>query len=301
MNQSDWNQKNQNDGNRRRLTLTLVIMASYMGVEIAGGIITNSLALLADAVHMLSDVGALGLSLFALWIARRPATPERTFGYARTEILAALANGAVLVAIAINIFIEAYRRLDAPPAVRGGLMLGIASLGLLVNVAGLFILNRGRGQSLNVRGAWLHVFTDALGSVGAMASGALIWRFGWRWADPAASVIIGVLVLFSAGSLLRETLAVLMEGAPAHIDTKDVQTAIAAVSGVLRILDLHIWSISSGRECLSAHIVLENDTDPEQAAHRISSLISDNFNISHTTIQVHSQNPDTGPQEDFHD
>ncbi|HYJ79069.1 MAG TPA: cation diffusion facilitator family transporter, partial [Longimicrobiaceae bacterium] len=189
--------------NRRRLKLTLALTAVYLVAEVVGGLLANSLALLADAGHMLSDVGALGLSLFAMWIAQRPATPRRTFGYYRTEILAALANGAALIGISLYIFVEAYQRLRTPEPVQGELMLWVATGGLVVNLLGLLILRAGKDESLNVRGAWLHLLTDALGSVGAILGGVAIWRFGWFWADPAVSALIGVLVIYSAWDLMR--------------------------------------------------------------------------------------------------
>ena len=217
---------------RRRLAVVLGLVVAYMVAEVVGGLLTNSLALLADAGHMLSDAASLALALFAMWIAQRPPTPQHTYGYYRTEILAALANGATLVAVAIYIFIEAYGRIGEPPDVQGGLMMSIATGGLVVNLAGLWILNAGKGESLNVRGAWLHVLTDALGSVGAVTAGGLIWAFGWYWADPVASVIIGLLVLYSSWSLLKETVAVLMEGAPGHVDVDEVRSGIRSVPGV---------------------------------------------------------------------
>lgn len=171
--------------NKRRLAIVLALIAIYMVAEVIGGLLTNSLALLADAGHMLSDAGALALSLFAIWIAQRPATPSHTYGYYRTEILAALANGATLVAISIYIFIEAFRRFGEPSEVQCALMMGIAVGGLLINLAGLWILNAGKSESLNIRGAWLHVLTDAIGSVGAIVAGALIWAFSWNWVGPA--------------------------------------------------------------------------------------------------------------------
>ncbi len=195
--------------NRSRLALTLALAAAYMLAEAVGGWLTGSLALLADAGHMLSDVAALGLSLFAMSMARRPPTSRRTYGYHRLEILAALANGAALVAISLFVLAEALQRLRQPHEVDAPAMMAIALGGLLVNLAGLWILRRGREESLNVRGAWLHVLTDALGSVQAIAAGALIWAFGWQWADPAASILIALLVIYSAWSLLKEATAVL--------------------------------------------------------------------------------------------
>ncbi len=240
--------------NRKRLATTLVLAGGYMVAEFVGGLLTNSLALLADAGHMLSDVAALGLSLFALWFATRPATPHRSYGYYRAEILAALANGATLVAIAIAIVVEACGRLRQPPVVQGGLMMGIATGGLLVNLAGLWVLHAGKGESLNVRGAWLHVLTDALGSVGAIVAGLLIWARGWNWADPAMSVLIALLVVYSSWSLLQESVSVLMEWAPRGLDVDAVRDAMRAVPGVVAVHDLHIWTITSGMVSLSAHV-----------------------------------------------
>src|SRR5690606_26250496 len=241
---------------RKRLALTFGLVTIYMVAEVIGGLLTNSLALLADAGHMLSDAAALALSLFAIWIAQKPATPKHTYGYYRTEILAALVNGATLVAIAIFIFVEAFQRFGEPPEVQGPLMMGVATGGLLINLLGLWILNSGRGESLNVQGAWLHVLTDALGSVGAMTAGGLIWAFGWQWADPVASVTIAMLVVYSAWALLKETVAVLMEGAPGHIGVDEVRGAVRGVPGVQAVHDLHVWTITSGMVAMSGHVVV---------------------------------------------
>jgi cobalt-zinc-cadmium efflux system protein len=238
--------------NQKRLGIVLVLVLVYMVAEVVGGILTNSLALLADAGHMLSDAAALGLSMFAIWISQRPPSGRRTYGYYRTEILAALVNGATLVAISLFIMVEAVRRMGAPPEVHGSLMMWIAVGGLLVNLAGLWILNAGKSDSLNVRGAWLHVLSDALGSVGVIVAGALIWGLGWNWADPVASIVISLLVLYSAWALLKETVAVLMEEAPGHIDVDEVRDAIIAVPSVLAVSDLHVWTITSGMVSLSS-------------------------------------------------
>ena len=272
--------------NRRRLGIVLGLVTVYMLAEVIGGLLTNSLALLADAGHMLSDAGALALSLFAIWIAGKPPTPRHTYGYYRTEILAALANGATLVAISIYIFIEAFRRFGEPPEVQGGLMMVIAVGGLLINLTGLWILNAGKSESLNVRGAWLHVLTDALGSVGAIAAGALIWAFGWYWADPLASVTIGLLVLYSSWALLKETVAVLMEGAPGHIDVDEVRDTIRGVPGVLSVHDLHVWTITSGMVALSAHVVVSEERFVQGMISRVREPLHDRFGIDHTTLQL---------------
>src|SRR5436305_9688313 len=243
---------------RSRLLWTLGLVVLYMVAEAVGGWLTGSLALLADAGHMLSDAAALGLSVFAMSMSRRPRTSKRTYGYHRLEILAALANGATLVAISILVMIEAVRRFGRPEAVDAAGMMGIAAGGLLVNLVALWILHEGRDESLNVRGAWLDVVTDALGSVQAIVAGVLIWRFGWQWADPVASVLIALLVIYSAWSLLRAATGVLMEHAPAHIDVDEVQEAMAQVPGVLEVHDLHVWTITSGMESLSAHVLVKH-------------------------------------------
>ncbi|MFL6235416.1 MAG: cation diffusion facilitator family transporter [Thermoanaerobaculia bacterium] len=273
-------------GSRARMTWVLGLIVLYMVAEAVGGWLTGSLALLADAGHMLSDAAALGLSVFAMSMSRRPRTSKRTYGYHRLEILAALANGATLVAISILVLIEAAHRFGRPEAVDAPGMMGIAAGGLLVNLVALWILHEGRDESLNVRGAWLHVLTDALGSVQAIAAGALIWGFGWQWADPAASVLIALLVVYSAWSLLREATGVLMEHAPAHIDVNQVQEAMAEVPGVLEVHDLHVWTITSGMESLSAHVVVEDHRFDCAVLGEIRAKLHDRFGIHHITVQM---------------
>ena len=216
---------------QRRLLITLVLVGTYMVAEVIGGLWTHSLALLADAGHMLSDMAALGLSLFAIRLARRPRTPRRSYGYYRAEILAALANGATLVALSIWIFVEAARRFAQPTEVLGGTMLWIAIGGLAINLASLWILSGGKQESLNVHGAWLHVLGDALGSVGTITAAVLIGGFGWYWADPLASVLIGLLIIYSSWALLKEAVSVLMENTPRGIDPDRVQSRHAGGGG----------------------------------------------------------------------
>ena len=273
-------------GNRRRLVLTLCLAASYMLAEAVGGWLTGSLALLADAGHMLSDAAALGLSLFAIWIAQRPPTPRRTWGYYRTEILAALVNGAALVAISVWVVVEAVERFGEPREVNAPVMMAIAAGGLVVNLVALGLLSGGRNESLNVRGAWLHVLTDALGSVQAIAAGALIWAYGWQWADPAASVLISLLVVYSAWHLLKETVGVLMEGTPAHIDLDEVRNALAGLPGVCGVHDLHVWTITSGMEALSAHLVVEGEASTTGLLRQVQASLHDRFGIHHSTVQL---------------
>jgi len=281
--------------NQWRLVATLGLSVVYLFAELIGGLLSNSLALLADAGHMLSDVAALGLSLFALWIARRPPTPKRTFGYYRAEILAALINGATLVAISIFIFIEAWRRMWQPPQVAGPLMMAIALGGLAVNLAGMWLLGHARGDNLNMRGAWLHMLTDALGTLGAIVAGMLIWALGWNWADPVASVLIGLLVIYSSWQLMAEAVAVLMETAPRGIDVDAVRGAIMEVPGVSDTHDLHVWTITSGLHSLSAHVVLEDVQSHVDLLTGLRNMLHERFHIEHITIQIEPANFEERP------
>lgn len=286
--------------NRKRLTITLVLVGVYMFAEVIGGFYTNSLALLADAGHMLSDVAALSLSLFAIWIAQRPPTPRHTYGYYRTEILAALANGSALIAISIFIFFEAYHRVLDPQPVIGGTVILIALGGLAVNIAGLWILHGGKDESLNVRGAWLHVFSDLLGSVGVLVGGVLVWRFGWYWADPAVSFLIGALVIFASWHLLRESVRVLLEGTPAHIDLDALRAALQEVNGVEGVHDLHVWTITSGMDAMSGHAVVAEDwagRSQGEILHELHHILHDRFGIHHATIQTE---PPDFPEHETH-
>lgn len=272
--------------NKRRLLFVLVLAGGYMVAEVIGGWLTNSLALLADAGHMLSDTAALALSFFAVWIADRPPPAHRTYGYYRAEILAALVNGATLLTISIFIFVEAYGRIWHPPEVQGAMMLWIAVGGLLVNIASLVILHGGREENLNIRGAWLHVLTDALGSVGAIIAGVLIWAYGWYWSDPIASVAIGALVIYSSWRLLSEAVSVLMESAPRGIDVDEVRLTIASTSGVVEVHDLHVWTITSGLDSLSAHVVTIDGQSHKDLLTSLRTTLQQRFGIDHITIQI---------------
>ena len=270
----------------RPIAITLALVVLYMGLEVVGGVVSGSLALLADAGHMLSDAGALALTLFAMRVARRRPTAERTYGYYRAEILAALANGATLVAIAIYIFVEAYERFRDPPEVDGPLMLAVACGGLVVNGAGLWLLRGGREGNLNVRGAWLHVLTDALGSVQAIVAGALIWAFAWNWVDPLASVLIGLLVIYSSWSLIAQSVAVLMEGAPGNINVDEVRSALLDLPHVSSVHDLHVWTITSGFVALSAHVTCAEPAKREDVLQSAQRVLAERFGIRHSTIQI---------------
>lgn len=273
-------------GNERRLTIVLVLVVLYIFVELGGGIWANSLALMADAGHMTSDAAALAITLFALRLARRPPDPRRTYGFHRAEILAAVFNGGALIAIAVGIVYEAVVRLMSPAAIEGPAMMVIAAGGLLVNLVGLAVLHGGRDQDLNLRGAWLHVLSDALGSVGALAAGGLVWWRGWTWTDPLASAIIAVLVLRSSWRLLDEAVHVLMEGAPAHIDVDELRRTVCATPGVRGVHDLHVWTITSGMVAMSGHVVADGSVDGPTLLRRVADVLRARFGIGHTTIQV---------------
>jgi cobalt-zinc-cadmium efflux system protein len=271
---------------RRSLILVLGLTATFMAAEVVGGLLANSLALLADAAHMLADVAAVGLSLFALWFAQRPATPEKTYGYLRLEILAALVNGAALIVIALGIFYGAYQRLRSPEPVEGGLMLGVAVVGLAVNVAAAWLLHRSAGENLNVRGAYLHVLGDLLGSVGAIVAALVILATGWVAVDPLISVLIGLLILVSSWKLVRESVDVLLEAVPSHIDLNEVRRAIDEIPGVDEVHDLHVWTVTSGFLAMSGHAVVRDPAQYQRVLAEIHDRMHDEFGIRHVTVQL---------------
>ncbi len=271
---------------QRRLGATLLLAAGYMAAELVGGLWTGSLALLADAGHMLSDVAALGLALFAGWLASRPGGPRWTYGLTRAEILAALAQGAALVAISLLVVFEAFERLGSPREVHGPGMLLVASGGLVVNLIGLRLLRGGHQHDLNLRGAWLHVLSDALGSLGAMLAGIAIWGFGIFWADPVVSLAISALILLSAWHLLREAVDVLMEAAPRHLDLEEIGSALAGLDGVAHVHDLHVWTIGSGEVSLSCHLVARPAGSDRELLAEAYRLLGDRFGIDHATLQI---------------
>lgn len=270
----------------RPLAITLVLTTTFMVAEVIGGLITGSLALLADAGHMLSDSASLALALFAFWLSGRPATPEWSFGYKRAEILAALANGVALVAIAIWIFVEAYRRFSDPPEILGGWMMVVAVIGLIVNIIGVFILSRSEGDSLNLQGALRHVLADVAGSVGAITAALIIIFTGWRYADPVVSVVIGVLVLASSWTLLRDSVSILLEASPPGIDPNEVGNTLVATEGVHEVHDLHIWTITSGFPALAAHVLVGKEENCHERRRDLEKILEKDFGIEHTTLQV---------------
>ncbi len=281
---------NEKRDSRKSLILALGITATWFLIELLGGIYTNSLALLADAAHMLADLAALGLSLFALLISTRPATHEKTFGYLRAEILAALANGIFLVLIGIYIFYEAYRRFLSPPEVRSVPMLIVATTGLAANLVTASLLYRTQHENLNVRGAFLHVIGDTLGSLGAIIAGVImvIWR--WYLADPIVSITVALLVVYSSWQLVRESVDVLLEGTPRHLNIANILMDLGSVSGVRSVHDLHVWSITSGMPAMSCHIVLRPDVDAPAVLAALSRIMREKYQIEHTTIQIEVEN-----------
>jgi cobalt-zinc-cadmium efflux system protein len=274
------------------LLIVLLMAGSFMIIEVVGGLLTGSLALLADAGHMLTDVAALGLSVFAMWMAARPSTPEKSYGYHRAEILAAVTNAVVLLLLAIWILYEAYRRVFEPPHVFGIPMLLIGLIGLAVNVISMKLLNDPSGSSLNVRSAYLEVLSDAISSIGVILGGVTIWLTGWFLIDPFLSAGISVFIVWRTWALLRQAVHVLMEGVPTHLDAKQVGQAMAGVSGVKGIHDLHIWTITSGMDALSAHVVVPVEEDRDAVLGRLQSLLRDQWKIEHTTLQIVEERSD---------
>lgn len=273
----------------RRLAWTLALTGAFLVVEVAAGFWTGSLALLADAGHMLTDVAGLALALFAAWIASRPPTPAKSYGYYRVEILAALANGVLLLGVAALILYEAYRRLLAPPDVQGPPMLVVGAAGLAVNLVGMWLLHRGAGESLNVRGAYLEVVSDALGSIGVLVAGALVITTGWRLADPLIGAAIGAFIVPRTWSLLRQSVDILLEATPAHIDLIEVARAMRAVAGVREVHDLHVWTLTSGKHAMSGHVVVDEIVASDRVVRELHALLHDRFDIEHTTVQVESE------------
>jgi cobalt-zinc-cadmium efflux system protein len=271
---------------KRNLKLALLVTALWFVVELSFGFYTNSLALLADAGHMLTDLAALSLSLFALKISALPATHRNTFGYVRAEILAALANGVILVVVGLVIAYEAYQRIFSPPAVKSAAMLIVSIAGLAANLIAARLLSHSDQDNLNLRGAFLHVLGDILGSIGAIIAGAVMSLKSWYLADPIVSAIVALLILFSSWRLLRDSAEVLLEGTPRNLDINDILADLGGVEGVLSVHDLHVWSITSGMPALSCHVVLRLGADPALVLHMLTERMHSRHHIDHTTIQV---------------
>jgi len=275
------------NANKKALTLSFILIAGFMVVEFIGGLMTNSLALLSDAGHMLSDAVALGLSLAAVIFGQRQATPEKTYGYKRFEILAALLNGIALVVLSIYILYEAIVRLSSPPQVIGKGMMIIAVTGLIINIIVAFILYRGgTKENLNVKSALLHVIGDLLGSIGAITAAILILLFGWNIADPIASMIVALLVLYSGWHILKESVNILMESKPAEVNTDEVIGILKSIPGVQDIHDLHIWMITPEFPSMTVHLLVDKETDRDFILERALEELTHHTGIHHITIQI---------------
>lgn len=274
--------------NKRRLWTALLLAGTYLVAEVIGGLVTGSLALLADAGHMLTDVGGLALALFAIRFAEKPATPQRTYGYYRAEILAALANAVVLVLISLYILYEAYRRFQTPPEIQSGAMLAVAVVGLVVNVIGMALLKRGADTSLNLKGAYFEVVADMLSSLGVIAAALVIRWTGWVYADPLVSAGIGVFILPRTWALIREAVGILLEGTPADLNLADVRQSLGALPGVVDVHDLHVWTLTSGMRALSAHCVIADIGSNEAVLAAAREMAHKQFTIGHVTVQLES-------------
>ena len=280
------------DLSRRRLLVALALTSSFLIVEVAAGLWSGSLALLSDASHMLTDVGALGLALWAQALSRRPRSGSKTFGYRRAEILAAAANGIVLGITAVGVIIEAVGRLPAPPHVDARIMLAVAAIGLVVNLLGAWNLSRGGTHNLNLRAATIHMLADAAGSGAAMAAAILILAFGWNRADPITSIVISALILTGSWRLLRDATHVLMEGAPPGVDVATLERVAKETPGVCDVHDLHVWSIVDDAPVITAHVVLDPGAHGVEVARDVGRRIEEAVGQCHVTVQPEATLPD---------
>ncbi|HEV8531534.1 MAG TPA: cation diffusion facilitator family transporter [Methylomirabilota bacterium] len=276
---------------KHRLWAVFALSTTFMVIQVAAGWWTGSLALLADAAHLFVDAAGVGLSLLAVWFAERPATPEKTYGYYRVEILAALLNGVILCVVALVILFEAWERMRRPQEVLAGPVLIVAVAALGVNLLAAWLLHAGAGESLNVRSAYLEVLGDALSSAAVIAAAGVILLTGWTTADALASAAIGLLILPRTVTLLRQAVNVLLEGVPPHLDLGQIETALLAATGVRRVHDLHVWTLTSGREAMSAHVVVEPGTPADKILEELHVILHARFGIDHTTLQIETESP----------
>ena len=283
--------------NQRRLLIALAITGLMTVVELVGGLLSNSLALLGDAGHMFTDTLALGLSVVALNLARRPASQTRTYGFHRAEVLAALANGTILVLICGYIFYEAYQRFVEPSEVRGSLMLGVAAVGLLANLVGILILRSASRDNLNVRGAFLHMWGDTISSVGVIVAGVIILATGWTIVDPIISIFIGLLILRGAVKLVLESSDILLEAVPKHLDVTQISNALREIEGVRDVHDMHLWTITSGIYALSCHLLIEDRmvSSSSRIVEEVNQALSQKFGIGHSTLQLECEECENSP------
>jgi len=275
--------------NKRRLAIVLSLTTAYLIAEVVAGLLTHSLALLADAGHMLTDVAGLGFALMAIRFAERPATPERTYGFYRVEILAALANAVVLIGISVYILYEAYDRFRNPPEVESRAMLVVAAVGLVINLVGIYLLRAASKESLNMKGAYYEVFSDLLTSVGVIAAALIMLTTGWYYADPLISAGIGLFRLPRTWMLLKDAVGVLLEGTPADVNLASLREAISNVAGVASVHDLHVWSLTSGVNAMSVHAVLADHALHDEVLASVQRKVTSEFKIAHATVQVECQ------------
>jgi cobalt-zinc-cadmium efflux system protein len=269
-----------------RLLVVFGLVIGFLLIEVAGGLLTNSLALLADAGHMLTDAAGLGLALLAIWFARRPASAAKTYGYYRIEIFAAVGNAVILMGVAGFILYEAIRRFAAPPEVIGLPMLAVAVIGLVVNLVSMRLLHGGAQESLNLRGAYLEVLGDLLGSVAVIVAGVVILLTGWTPIDPIASVVIAALILPRTWTLLREAVDILLQATPRGVNLDEVRDHMRRAPGVVDTHDLHAWTLTSGMHVVSAHVVIERDAEPASVLDELCACLADDFDFEHSTIQL---------------
>lgn len=272
-----------------RLAFVFGLTFIYMVIQAFGGMLTHSLALLADSGHMLGDCLSIGIALMGLWIAKMPGTKHHTFGFARLEILTALANGVMLAVIGGVIFYEAILRFYQPQAVEGGLMLIFASIGLVINLLAAWLLHRDQSGNLNIRGAYLHVLSDLLGSVGAMIAGILLMLFAWNWADTVISAIIAVLVLINAINLVKEACLILLESTPSHLKIEDIEATLLSFEGVQNVHNLHVWSIDSNKVVLTAHLVVKAEIYTADMLSHVQHILEEKFQLNHSTLQFETE------------
>lgn len=274
---------------RKRLLFVIMLSGSFMIVEAVSGFLTGSLALIADAGHMLGDVAALALAFFAIWLSSRPAGPSRTYGFHRSEILAALANSVLLVLISIFVLFEAIQRFAHPPEVQSTQMLVVAVIGLCINLVSMSLLSDGQANSLNSKAAYLEVMSDMLASIGVILAAAIMMTTGWYIADPIISSVLAVFILWRTWGLLKESIDILMENAPGHVDLEDLSQSMLAVDGVLAVHEMHVWTITSGIISMSGHVTITKEADPERLLDNLKHIIEHHFGIVHTTIQLETE------------
>jgi cobalt-zinc-cadmium efflux system protein len=292
-----WGELTGSDRKANRLIgFSIAITVLFMGIELVAGLYANSLALLSDSAHMLTDVGSMLLSLFAIWLARRPGTPAMSYGYHRAEILGALGSVLLIWLASGGLIYEAFLRLQHPPDVEGSIVFGVASAGWIANLTSMAILHGARQENINIKATYLHLLADSLGSLGAMIAGAVLWFTHWDPIDPLITLFFAVLMMVSSYGLLKETLAVLMESTPAHLDPQAVSQSLSELPGVQELHDLHIWSVSSGRLALSVHLISREKEGLLQKAHE---LLKSRYQIVHTTIQI--EHPDEFQSERCYD